>query len=286
MSRPRPSHLPNPKDRCSDLRPGSAALAMLILAPLLLALACGEPVAPTPDPTPSVSDPGAAAVTAPVPAPQTGPSTTAEPRAAASPARDDEASTPPAPAADAVHMDRGLVVGTWAADGELGFDEQWVDEAGLREVFTKDRARRREWRGFSTADEKVPMEALTGDRTGDVVAYAYTVVERNRPDATWPDQDAVLHLTYRGRVQVRYDGKLVIDAPAPPEGSVAVQRVPVQLTDAFDTILVKVGRGPSLGTSLDVGLRLSAPDGSRLEFTRFWPMRIPGLPREIPVRER
>ena len=120
------------------------------------------------------------------------------------------------------------------------------------------------------------------DREGPAIAYVFVLVARKPVDGEFEDQDAVLHVRHRGRLAARLDGKLILDlAPAAP-GEWAEARVPVVLTDPYDVLLLKLGRGSDeLGESLDVEVRVSAPDGSAIPGQSWNTMRPPGLPSDL-----
>jgi hypothetical protein len=188
---------------------------------------------------------------------------------------------PPA-SPDALPLGKGLAVGTWEPAAPGDFAEAFVDEAGLRVVFTNAKAGRRTWRGFAGSGGRVPLDALLGQRAGEEVAYVYSLVQRATATATeYPDAAAVLHLRHRGRVRAWFDGRLVLDE-APAADGWRETRVPVVLTGPFDVLLLKCGRGsPALGASLDVELRISAPDGTPLPGAAFNSMRPGDLPSDI-----
>ncbi|MHC4845473.1 MAG: hypothetical protein ACYTCU_04840 [Planctomycetota bacterium] len=188
----------------------------------------------------------------------------------------------PAHADDVPHVHKGLVVGTWAPDDTDGFDHQWVDEASLRKVFTMEKASRRGWRGFSASDATIPMDALLNDRSGPMIGYAYSLVSRSSEDGVFADEPAVMHVRHRGRVRVLLDGRVVVDEPASPDGDWRDVRAAVTLTDPYDVVLVKSGRGSDeLGVSMNVQIRISAPDGSPLPGQTWNSMRPPGMPSDL-----
>ncbi|MCB9896505.1 MAG: hypothetical protein H6825_00750 [Planctomycetes bacterium] len=189
---------------------------------------------------------------------------------------------------------KGLYAGSWTIDAEHPFEHAWIDEEGLRETYTKRQAGRRTWAGMSSTDDFIPLDALVKDRTGPASAYFFTLVHRSPlPDqdahdpASYPDVDAVLHVRHRGRVRVWFEGRLVVDAPAPPPGETREERVPVTCTGAFDVLLAKVARGsPELGDSYALDLRLGLPDGSPVPLQAWNTMRPSGylsdlLPVEV-----
>jgi hypothetical protein len=187
---------------------------------------------------------------------------------------------------------KALYAGSWAPDGPEGFDEQWIDEAGLVETYTKRRAGRRMWRGLRSSDGVLPVDVLIRDREGPLVTYLY-VLNYRRPDDPfadfgefdYEDEAAVLHLRYRGRARVLFDGKLIIDVPAPPAGEVGEARAAVTLTDGFDVVLVKLGRGSDeLGWSLDCELRLSDEQGDAIERQGWNTMRASDVPSELAAK--
>lgn len=188
----------------------------------------------------------------------------------------------PACADDATPLHKGLVVGTWTPDDPDGFDHEWLDEVALRKVFTKEKARRRTWRGFTTADEIIPTDALLNDRSGAMIGYVYSLISRKPVNDAFADQPAVLHVRHRGRVRIRLDGRLVVDEPATPDGGWHEVRAAVTLTDPYDVMLAKVGRGNAeLGASMDLQIRVSAPDGSAIPGQDWNTMRPPGIPSDL-----
>jgi len=187
---------------------------------------------------------------------------------------------PPAPAVPS--LSKGLAAGTWAPAVVGDFDEAFFDEAGLRVAFTNDHAGRRVWRGFSVASGPVQLDGLLGSRTGEEVAYLYSLVQRSTAAVTdYPDVAAVLHVRHSGRVRAWFDGRVVLDEP-PAAGGPAEARAPVVLTGPFDVLLVKCGRGsPALGDSMDVEVRLSAPDGTPLAGATWNSMRPGDIPTDL-----
>ncbi len=179
-------------------------------------------------------------------------------------------------------LNKGLAAGTWAPDDVLGFDAQWVDEAALREVFTRQQAGRRRWSGFTAGGEQVPVDTLLADRDGPAVGYVFSLSSRALGDDL-QDRAAVLHVRHRGRVRALWDGRVVLDVRAAPPGDWVEERVPVVMTGAYDVLLLKLGRGSSdLGPSMDVSVRVSAADGSAVP-KQFWTsMRPGGLPTDLP----
>ena len=203
---------------------------------------------------------------------------------------DESASWPPLDSLpwpeDAPPLVKAIYAGSWVPDGALGFDEEWIDEAGLVQAYTGRHAGRRIWQGLLSQDARLPMDQLVRDRTGPAVAYLFSLLVRSMPDPTlegaFDPQPAVVHVRHSGRVRLRFDGEIVLDAPAAPPGQTSVSRVRVNLTDAFDVILLKLGRGsPELGDSMDVELRVSAPDGSPIPYQSYYTMRIASLPHEV-----
>lgn len=245
--------------------------------------ACSEPAAPdapdTPDTPPAeVAAPDAQSAATDPAAPET-----------PTPPDDDvaDAGGPPPvlPIAgpDTVWMRKGLMIGTWSLDPELGLDEEWFDEAGLRETFTKVRVKRREWRGFATQSPLVPLDILMDRKPGPIFGYVYGLVQRNRLDATWPDEEAVIHLTHRGPVKGWFDGELIFNEPD-PIGGVATARATVTLTDAYDVLLLKLSSDE--GESMNIEVGMTDLEGGPIEAMTWNTVRIPGIPREIGPRER
>ncbi|MFT7465434.1 MAG: hypothetical protein ACI9EF_003801, partial [Pseudohongiellaceae bacterium] len=70
--------------------------------------------------------------------------------------------------------------------------------------------------------------------------------------------------------------------PAPPPGEVAVARASVTMTDGFDVVLVKVGRGsPELGLSMNFELCLSDDNGEPIPMQGWNTMRASDVPTEL-----
>jgi len=204
------------------------------------------------------------------------------------PAADSYAAAPqwpdplPAHVAEVSHLHKGLVVGSWTPDEQAGFDREWLDEAALREVFTMEKAGRRGWRGFAASDATIPIDSLLTDRTGAMIGYMYSLLARAPEDGAFVDEPAVMHVRHRGRVRIRLDGRVVVDEPPSPDGSWREVRVAVTLTDPYDVVLAKVGRGNAgLGASMNLQIRVSAPDGSPLPGQGWNSMRPPGLPTDL-----
>ena len=193
------------------------------------------------------------------------------------------ATLPPMPA-DGTPLNKGLVVGTWAPDPEQGFDQAWIDEAATVQVWTKERAGRRQWRGMTSAGDTVPVDALLRDRDGPAIGYLFSLLARRPPDASRaPDAAAVLHVRHRGRLRLWFDGRLLLDAPPASGVAPAEEHVPVVLTGPYDIVLLKLGRGsPELGPSMDVELRVSDLQGRALGEMIWTTMRTPGLPSDLP----
>jgi hypothetical protein len=188
----------------------------------------------------------------------------------------------PAHADDVPFMHKGLIVGSWPPDEEHGFDHEWLDEEGLREVFTMHKASRRSWRGFTSSDAIVPTDSLLTDRRGAMIGYVYSLISRVDESGLFADQPAVLHVSHRGRVRIRIDGRVVVDEPATPDGDWREVRVGVTLTGPYDVVLAKLSRGDDeLGASMGLKLRVSAPDGSALPGQDWNTMRPPGIPSDL-----
>lgn len=209
------------------------------------------------------------------------------------PAAPEPAAPPPAPlawpdplppaAADVPTLFKGLVVGSWTPDVAGDFAQAWVDEAGLRSVKGGEQAARRVWRGFATSAPAVPLSTLAPERAGEAVAYLYSLLMRaTLPEDRQRDTAAVLHVRHRGRLRARFDGRLVLDAPAPAGEVWGEARVPVTLTGAYDVLLLKCGSGSAaFGPSPDVEVRVSAADGSALPGVTWNTMRPGGLPTDL-----
>jgi len=190
----------------------------------------------------------------------------------------------PAFATDAALLQKGLLVGTWAADEPADFERSWIDESALRVVFTGESAGRRKWRGFAAGSETVPVDSLLNDREGGAISYVYSLLSRPTPPEGIADEAAVLHVRHHGRLRAWWDGKLVIDAPAPLAGW-AELRVPVTLTGPYDVLLLKLARGQGFGPSMEFSVRASAADGSALPGQAWKTMRPPGIPTDLPPAE-
>ncbi|HZL99384.1 MAG TPA: hypothetical protein VFD43_03945, partial [Planctomycetota bacterium] len=217
--------------------------------------------------------PAASGDTAAAPAP-------AVPAAPPAPARSvDEFQWPeplPPCSPDAPALFKGLVVGTWEPDGAAGFDESWVDEPALREAWTRNSVSRRTWKGFTVSDAAVRVDALLADRTGPAVGYLFSLVSRGTAAPELGDAPAVLHVRHNGRLRAFVDGLAVLDLPAPQAGAWGEARAPVVLSGPYTVLLLKLGRGsPELGPSMDVEVRVSAPDGSPLP-EQSWNTMRPG----------
>jgi hypothetical protein len=173
---------------------------------------------------------------------------------------------------------KGLVVGSWAPDGPLGFDEAWLDEAGLTQAWAKDKVGRRVWRAFSVSEPIARLDILLKDRPGPSVGYLYSISQRGLAVPGVADMPAVLHVRHRGRLRLWFDGEAVVDAPAPEAGAWGEARVPVTLRGRYSLLLAKCGRcDPTLGDSMDLEVRLSRPDGAPVESQSWSSMRTPGL---------
>jgi len=167
---------------------------------------------------------------------------------------------------------KALYAGSWVPDGADGFDEQWFDEAALVQTYTKRRAGRRIWRGLRSSDGVMPLDLLIRDRTGPAVGFVYVlnyrrpgVPEEDYADFEYADEQAILHLRHQGRTRLLFDGVVVLDVPAPPPGEVGQAQAMVTMTDGFDVLLAKVGRGSSeLGSEMNFEVRLSDLDGAPL----------------------
>lgn len=184
---------------------------------------------------------------------------------------------------------KALYAGSWTPDGAEGFDEQWIDEAALVETYTMRRAGRRFWSGLRSADGVLPVNVLVHDREGPAVTYLY-VLNYRRPDdpsadmttLEYDDEPAVLHLRYRGRARLLFDGEVVIDVPAPPAGEVGEARAAVTMTGGFDVVLVKLGRGSNeLGWSFDCELRMSDLQGEKIDKQGWNTMRASDVLSEL-----
>jgi hypothetical protein len=181
-------------------------------------------------------------------------------------------------AEDVPTLSKGLAIGTWAPDDALGFDKSWLDETDLTEAWAKEKVERRVWRGFSVGGAEVNVDALLNDRTGPAVGYLYSVSGRGLLEPAVEDLPAVLHVRHRGRLQLWFDGKPILDEPAPGTGQQHQTRVPVELRGRYSILLAKCGRGDaSLGDSMAVEFRLSHADGTPIEGQSWSAMRIPAM---------
>ena len=186
----------------------------------------------------------------------------------------------PAPADAVPTLFKGLVIGSWEPEAGTGFDQEWIDERGLSEAWTKSSASRRTWRGFTASAPAVPVDSLLDDREGPAVGYVFSLVARSHGDPTVEDAPAVLHVRHRGRLRVFVDGMPTIDAAAPAAGAWAEERKPIVLSGPYTVLLLKLGRGSAeLGSSMDVEVRVSKPDGSALPDQSWNTMRPP---RDVP----
>jgi hypothetical protein len=192
----------------------------------------------------------------------------------------------PPSAAEARPLFKGLVIGSWAPEGDAGFDHDWVGEASLQEAWTRQTVSRRAWKGFTAGDATVRMDSLLNDRQGPAVGYLFSLIARTGGGDDPDDQAAVLHLRHRGRLRAWLDGVVVFDLPAPPAGTWGEARAPVVLSGPYDVLLFKLGRGSeTLGPSMEVEARVSAPDGSPLP-AQTWNSMRPGVaPTGAPASE-
>ncbi len=187
-------------------------------------------------------------------------------------------------APDVPWLQKGLIVGTWAAEAPSDFEHSWLDESALRVVFTGEAAGRRKWRGFASAGDSVPVDSLLKDREGGAMAYLYSLLSRPTPPEGIADEAAVLHVRHKGRLRAWWDGALVLDAQAPTDGW-AESRAPVPLTGPYDVLLLKIARGPGLGSSMDFSVQVSATDGHPILDQAWKTMRPPSLPTDLPPAE-
>jgi len=258
------------------MRVGIPGWPLALAALLLGACAAGDSQA---------AAPGASRATAPAsqapPVPPAAPAAPATSKPAPSPADFQWPDPLPAPADAVPTLFKGLIIGSWEPDAEKGFDQEWIDERGLREAWTKSSASRRTWKGFAASAPAVPVDSLLDDREGPAVGYVFSLVARSDGDPAVEDAAAVLHVRHRGRVKVFVDGLPAIDAPAPAFGWWGEARAPIVLTGPYTVVLLKLGRGSAaLGESMDVEVRVSAPDGSPLPRQSWNTMRpardVPG----------
>ena len=249
-----------PRWRELRARRGSTVAAALVA---VLLGACAAPSAPAATP-PAAATPAAAAPRSPRPA---GDFQWPQPLPPCSP--------------DAPFLFKGSTIGTWVPEGDAGFEQAWIDEHGLREAWTRTSVNRRAWKGFSVASPTVLVDALLADRDGPAVGYVFSLVARADGDPDVEDAPAVLHLRHRGRARVFVDGAQLLDEPAPAAGEWAEARAPLVLSGPYTVVLLKLGRGsPELGASMEVEVRLSAPDGSPLPRQTWNTMRPGSVPPE------
>lgn len=188
----------------------------------------------------------------------------------------------PAASPEVAAARRAVVIGTWTPADPARFDEAWVDEVGLREVFTGRRHSRRVWQGISGATDVLPLDTLLSGREGPAVAYAYLLSTRiPRDEHPLADAPAILHARHRGRIQVRVDGALVLDALPPAPGTWGEARAPIVLTDTYDVVLVKVGRGLVAEDAFALELRLSDAAGAPIPFQDWRVVRSPDYPSDL-----
>lgn len=213
--------------------------------------------------------------------------------AAASAADAEDAEEPAAPTGPvawpsrSAPMLRALYAGTWAPHEEDGFAHSWFDESALQETYSMRRAGRRVWKGIS-GSKLMRIDALATDRADPLEAYLYAISSRpptNGLDAfaegAYDDAEAILHLRHHGRVRAWWDSELVLDEDGTQDEAPRHSQVRVPLTDAFDVLVLKLGRGPEFGSSIDIDVRLSALDGEPLPGQDFMPRRKNEYPREI-----
>jgi hypothetical protein len=240
-----------------------AAVALL----LSLALACAEPQPGSPVPGP---EPDSASTT--VASETVAPVTTLPPEPMEWP------DPLPGCGEDVPTLSKGLVVGTWVPEGPLGFHEAWLDETGLTEVRVRDKVGRRTWRAFTSGGATVNLDPLLSDRTGPALGYLFSVSGRGLAEPAVADMPAVLHVRHAGRLQLWFESRPVLDAPAPAPGEWGEARLPVELRGRHSILLAKCGRGSAeLGRSMELEVRLSRPDGTPIEGQSWSSMRLPGL---------
>lgn len=207
----------------------------------------------------------------------------------------DEVAAPAVPAwpsQDAAPLLKALVAGSWSLlEGEDFADDKLDGEADVRVAYTRRRAgkSRRKWVGLRTEGDALGVGTYFDSqdpREGESFCYVYALVQRNIPDALLPEtviepQRAVLHLRHRGRLRAWFDGELVLDEPAPPLGEARHVTAPVTMTDAFDVLLLKLGRGGELGETFDVEVRVATPEGEPVEHFQWNTMRPNHLPPDV-----
>lgn len=188
----------------------------------------------------------------------------------------------PAPADDVPTLRKGLMIGTWKPTSGAAFDQAFIDEDGLREAFTGWSAGRRQWRGFAAESGEVPLDALFGQPRGPEIGYVYSLLGRQAQDGVFADAEALLHIEHRGRISVRVDGRLVLQAPPTTGPGSASHIVPIILTGPYDVLLAKVGRGSSeLGSSFNLSIRVTDVDGKSIPGQAWTTMRPAGLPSDL-----
>ncbi len=192
----------------------------------------------------------------------------------------DDGGLPPA-SSDALTPPKGLLIGGWKlADSESFAKRRWLDEEGLREAFTKERVHRRTWSGFTTETAELPIERLLDAGAGPRVGYLYVLIMREDKSGDFGPVDGTLHIKHGGRMRAWVDGRLLADAP-PPDGEWSEVRTPVTMTGPYDVVLLKLGRGGDLGRTMNVEMRVTAPDGSAIPGVSWYTMRPPGRPSDL-----
>lgn len=206
---------------------------------------------------------------------------------------DDDAEEPAAPSGPVAWpsrcaaMLRGLYAGTWAPHEEEGFAHSWFDESALQETYSMRRAGRRVWKGIS-GSELMRVDALANDRADPLEAYLYGISSRPPPngldafaEGAYDNAEAILHLRHHARVRAWWDGELVLDEDGTHDEAPRHSQVRVPLTDAFDVLVLKLGRGPDYGASIDIDVRVSTLDGEPIPGQGVLPRRKNEYPREI-----
>ncbi|GJM21712.1 MAG: hypothetical protein DHS20C15_16270 [Planctomycetota bacterium] len=188
----------------------------------------------------------------------------------------------------AVPLRRLLLAGTWSLESPEDFERAWLDEAGLREVFSLQPAGRRRWQGMAGGETAVNLDALTRTRPDPALAYAYSI--SSRPNTgnidplaadAFPDAEAVLHIRHACRLRAWWDGEIVLDEAAPADGQPRHVQVRVPLTDAYDVLLLKLARGADFGASMNLEVRLSDTNGEAIPRQEFVPRRKNEFPTEL-----
>lgn len=169
---------------------------------------------------------------------------------------------------------KAVVAGPWVP-GPAGLAEAWFDES-MRTVPRGLKAGRRSWAGLMCHGERLLLDTRFNDIRGPQAVCAFALLSYTL-DVTPSDEPhpAVVHLEHRGQVRLLIDGRVVLDVPASPDGSLQRVRTIVQLQGNDDAFLLKCARGsPELGTSMDVQLRVTDLAGQALPGQHWQTVRI------------